>query len=125
MPTFQTTRYTFTGGSTLFFGCKTPEESTRKAGFEVCGQSLRLVFDWERITPSRHSLPVHECNIRRLCLAFIICIQAAFKLQVKGLLMWVRKKKQIYMHAYIHTYFRKTISGNQACGCTPGLKRII
>ena len=50
-----------------------------------------------------------------LCLAFIVCIQAAFKLQVKGLLTWVRKDKQIYIHTYMHTLtFRKTISGNQA-----------
>jgi len=47
----------------LFFGCRIPEESTRKAGFEVCERSLRLVFDWERNTPLRQSLPVHECNI--------------------------------------------------------------
>ena len=26
---------------------------------------------------------MRECNIRRLCLAFIACVQAAFKLQVK------------------------------------------
>ena len=86
-----------------FFGCRTPEESTRKAGFEVCGQSLRPVFDWERNTPSRQSLPVHD----RLCLAFIVCIQAAFKLQVKGLLTWVRKDKQIYIHTCIHIYTNK------------------
>jgi len=49
--------------STLFFGCKTPEKSTRKAGFEVCGWSLRPVFDWERNTASKESLPVRECNI--------------------------------------------------------------
>ena len=48
--------------SKLFLGCGMPEESTRKAGFEVCGQSLRPVFDWERSTPSRQSLPVHECH---------------------------------------------------------------
>ena len=31
--------------SILFFGCKTLEESIRKAGFKVCGRSLRPVFD--------------------------------------------------------------------------------
>ena len=65
--------------SKLFFSCKMPEESTKKAGFEVCGRSLRPVFDRERNTPSRQSLPVHECNIGLICLAFIVCIQAAFK----------------------------------------------
>jgi len=94
--------------STLFFGCGTPEESTRKGGFEVCGQSLRPVFDWKRDTPSRRSLPVHECNNYRLCFAFIVCIQVSFKLQVKGLLTWVRKDKQIYMHTCIHTCYTFT-----------------
>jgi len=32
--------------------------------------------------PSKESLPVHECNIG-FFLAFIVCIQAVFKLQVK------------------------------------------
>ena len=89
--------------STLFFGCRTPEKSTRKAGFEVCGRSLRPVFDWERNTPSRQSLPVHD----RLCLAFIVCIQAAFKLQVK---ICSRGCGKIYIHA--HTHFSRA----------PGLK---
>jgi len=45
-----------------------------------------------------------------LCLAFIVCIQVAFKLQVKGLLTWVRKDKQICIHTCMHTHtFRKTI----------------
>jgi len=78
--------------STLFFWCQMPEESITKAGFEVQGRSLCPVFDWERNTPSRQNLFVHEC------------IQATFKLQVKGLLTWVRKGKQIYIHAYIHTH---------------------
>ena len=47
----------------MLFGCRTPEKSTRKAGFEVCGWSLHPVLDWERNTPSKESLPVHECNI--------------------------------------------------------------
>ena len=49
--------------STLFFGSKMPEKSTRKAGFKIYGCLLRLVFNWERITPSKESLPVRECNI--------------------------------------------------------------
>ena len=64
----------------LFFSCRMPEKSLRKAGFEVRGWSLRPVFDWERSTPLKECLPVCECNIHRLCLAFIVCIQAAFKL---------------------------------------------
>ena len=49
-------------------------------------------------------------------------------LQLKGLLTWVRKDKQICMH----TYTRKTISGYQVgthswpmagCGHAPGLKK--
>ena len=47
----------------LFFGCRMPEKSTRKAGFEVCGWSLCPVFDWERNMPSKESLLVHEYNI--------------------------------------------------------------
>ena len=86
-----------------FFGCRRPEKLTRKTGFEVCGRLLHQVFDWERNKPSRQSLPVRECNFG-FVLAFIVCIQAAFKLQVKGLLTWVRKDKQIHVHTYIHTY---------------------
>ena len=44
----------------------------------------------------------------------------AFKLQVKGLLTWVRKEKQIYIHTYIHTLFVKQL---QETGRAPGLKR--
>ena len=81
----------------LFFGCRTPEESIRKTGLEVCGWSLCPVFDWERNTPLRQSLPEHN----RLCLAFTVCIQAAFKLQVKGMLTWVRKDKQIWQWLFV------------------------
>ena len=70
---------------TLFFGCRTPEKLAKKAGSEVCGRSLRPVFDWERSTPSRQSLPVRECN-KGFFLAFIVCIQAVFKYQVKALI---------------------------------------
>ena len=43
-----------------------------------------------------------------------------FQLQVKGLLTWVWKDKQIYRHTYKHTYtFHKTISGNQAAWLNP------
>jgi len=41
-------------------------------------------------------------SVIRLSLAFIDCIQAAFKLQVKGLLTWVRKDKKIYIQTYTH-----------------------
>ena len=52
--------------STLFFSCTMPEKLTRKAGLEVCRWLLHLVFDWERNTRSRQSLPVRECNIQAL-----------------------------------------------------------
>ena len=62
----------------------------------------------ERNPLSRQSLPVHKCNIG------FVCIQAAFTLQIKSLLM---KDKQICMHTHIHTYMHTyTKSG------TPGLK---
>ena len=47
----------------LFFGFRMPEKSTRKAGVEVCGRSLRPAFNWKRNTLSTQSLPVHECAI--------------------------------------------------------------
>jgi len=53
---------------------------------------------------------VRECNIG-FVLAFIVCIQAAFKLQVKRL-AHMGRERQTNIHTYIHT-FHKTISGNQ------------
>ena len=87
--------------STLFFGCKTPEKSTRKTGFEVCRWStFRL--------GKKHAL---EGELTKLSLAFIDCIQAAFKLQVKSLLTWVQKDKQIYIQMCKHTH---TLFGKQS-----------
>ena len=82
--------------STLFFGCRMHEKSTRKDGFKVWGWSLHPVFDWERNTPSKESLPVCECNIGLYCL-YTGCFQASSK----GLLTWVWKDKQIYIYTYI------------------------
>ena len=82
----------------LFFGCRTPEELTRKAGFEVRGRLLRPVFDWERNTPSRQSLPVHECNISLYCL-YTGCFQASSKRFAH-----VGAERQTNIHTYIHTY---------------------
>jgi len=115
--------------STLLFGCRTPEESTRKASFEVYGWSLCPVFWLGKKHIFKAELTCAWVEYR-LCLAFIVCIQAAFKLQIKGLLTWVRKDKQICIHACIHTHthtFHKTISGNQVRahsqpGRAPGLK---
>ena len=85
MPTFQTTRYAFSGCPWglvhCFFSCKTPKKSTRKAGFEVCGRLQHPLFNWERNTSSRQSL--YSTCAWMLCLAFTVCIQAAFKLQVQ------------------------------------------
>ena len=91
----------------LFFSCTMSEKSTKKAGFEVCGWLLRS------IGKETHLQRRAYLCMSAIWLAFIVCIQAAFKLQVKGLLTWVWKEKQIYIHTHTHT-FRKTISGNQA-----------
>ena len=47
--------------NTLFFGCRTPEESTRKAGFEVCGQVLQMLAV---VTVSSEGC-VHGCNNKK------------------------------------------------------------
>ena len=104
MLTFQTTRYAFPGGP---WGC-----------FSVVGRlKSRLGKLASKSADSRYTqfLIGKEARLRRrtylcmsviyrLCLAFTVCIQSAFKLQVKGLFTWVRKDKQIYIHTYMHAY---------------------
>ena len=48
-----------------------------------------------------------ETLLRRrayLCIAFNVCIKAAFKLQVKCLLTWMRNDKHTYVHTCIQTH---------------------
>ena len=106
--------------STLLSSCKTPEEQTRKAGFQVCGRSLRPVFNWERNTPSRQRcMSVIQASFSLYCL-HTGCFQASSK---KVYSRGCRKtNKYTYIHTYMHTHththtysFRKTISGNRAC----------
>jgi len=78
----------------LFFACMTPEKWSRKTSLKICGWSLRPVFDWERNTPSRQSLPVRQVLFSHYCLHI-------------GLFTWVWKDKQIYTHTYIHTFRKK------------------
>ena len=128
-PTFQMTRYAFPGGPWGLVRC-----------FSVVGcmksRLGKLALKSEDGRCAQFSIGKETCLWRSayLCmsviqalLAFIVCNQAAFKLQVKGLLTWVRKDKQIYIHTYIHTNthtFRKTISGNQACAWLKIVKEV-
>ena len=82
--------------STLFFSCRTPEKSTRKAGFEVCGWSLRPVFDRER---NKESLSVIWALFSLYCL-HTGCFQASNKRFAH-----VGAERQTNIHTYKHTHF--------------------
>ena len=113
--------------SALFFGCRTPEKLTRKAGLEVCGRLLRLVIDWERNTPSRQSLPVRESNIGLFSLncLYTSCFQASSRKFAH-----VGAERQTNIHTCIHTHtlfikqFQETRRTPKAgFGRTPGFKK--
>ena len=76
----------------LFFSCIMPESRLGKPALKsVDGRYTRFSIGKETHVRGRTYLCVSV--IYRLCLAYIVCIQAAFK--IKGLLAWVRKDKQI------------------------------
>ena len=86
--------------------------------FTLLHRLCTFILSWSQKCFLHHSLfkyCVRKSNIG--CVWPMVCIQAAFMLQVKGLLMWVRKHKQICIHTYIntHTLFVKNFSQNQAC----------
>ena len=70
----------------VFFGCRMPDKSTRKADIKVCEQLLCQVFNGERNPPLMQSLPVHKCNISK-------------RFAHMGV------ERQTILHTYIHTHF--------------------
>ena len=85
--------------STLFFGCRTHEKLAKKAGLKVCGRSLHSVFNWERNTPPRQSLPLCDCNIGFVYCLYTGCFQALSKSFAH-----VGMERQTNIHTCIHTY---------------------
>ena len=86
-----------------FIILKFQKVNQKSRSYIVCGKSAHAFLDWEKEIYFQAKTYLCICVQCGLCLAFISCIYAGFFLQlgIDGLLTWVRKDKQIYMHACI------------------------